>query len=68
MVRWVILKTDSGSEYLNLDTANRIILNERHHEYIVEYNNGRVVIKQEINPATFAHITTYLGDMELPES
>jgi|GEM_PF-4288077 len=66
MARWVILKTDSGSEYINLDAANRIILNERNHEYVIEFNNGRITIKQDVNPATFAHISTYLGDMEIP--
>ncbi len=68
MVRWIILKTDSGSEYLNLDTANRIIYHERQHEYVVEYTNSRVVVKQDVNPATFAHIAAYLGDMDIIEA
>jgi hypothetical protein len=63
--QWVILKTDSGNEYLNLDMANRIIHHEAHNEYVLEYSTGRVTIRQEINPATYAHISAYLGDLEV---
>jgi hypothetical protein len=65
MQRWVILKTDTGSEYLNLDMASRIIHHDRHNEYIIEYSTGRVTVRQELNPATYAHITAYLGDLEV---
>lgn len=65
MNRWVILKTDNGSEYLNLDMASRIIHNERHHEYIVEFSHVRVTVRQEHNPATYAYIAAYLGDLEV---
>jgi hypothetical protein len=65
MQQWVILKTDNGSEYLNLAMASRIIHNERHHEYIIEFNTGRVTVRQEHNPATYAHIAAYLGDLEI---
>jgi hypothetical protein len=65
MQRWVILKTDTGSEYLNLDMATRILHNERHQEYIIEYSTGRVTVRKEHNPATYAHIAAYLGDLEV---
>jgi hypothetical protein len=65
MQRWVILKTDNGSEYLNLDMATRILHNERNQEYIIEYSTGRVHVWKEHNPATYAHIAAYLGDLEV---
>jgi hypothetical protein len=65
MQRWVILKTDSGSEYLNLDMATRILHIERSREYVIEYSTGRVSVRQEQNPATYAHIAAYLGDLEV---
>ena len=61
MAQWIVLKTDNGIEHINLNMANRIIFNQRKAEYSIEFNNGRVTIARESNPATFAHISAFLG-------
>lgn len=68
MAQWIILKTPDGSEYLNLEMASRIIHHvhedTQHDEYIVEFGQSRVIVKNEYNPATFAHIAAYLGETD----
>ena len=65
MAYWVILKRDNESQYFNLDGAYRISHVTRpdiaHNSFVINFPGEQVNVRNELNPATYAHICAYLG-------
>jgi len=57
---WVILKRDSGSDYLNLDGAYRIV-HRAGQSLILHFPGETITVSKSEKPGTYAHICAYLG-------
>jgi hypothetical protein len=66
---WIILKqSTNNTHFLNLDLAYQIVHethdNPAHDTYVIHFPNDRVTVRHETNPATYGHISAYLGMLE----
>lgn len=68
MPHWIILKQSNNTAFLNLDRAYQIVHetheNPAYDAYIVYFPGERVTIRHDVNPATFGHISAYLGILD----
>lgn len=68
MAHWIILKRDNQTHFLNLDQAYQIV-QELHDKpaqsaYTLHFPNERITIRNDANPATYGHISAYLGVLQ----
>lgn len=68
MPHWVILKRDAQTHYLNLDEAYQIVQENAdkpaQSTYVLYFPNERITIRNDTNPATYGHISAYLGILQ----
>ena len=69
MSHWIILKqSNNNTQFLNLDRAYQIVQerynNPLQNTYILHFPNERITVRNETNPATYGHISAYLGVLE----
>ena len=69
MSHWIILKqSNNNTHFLNLDRAYQIVQeqhdNPLHNTYILHFPNERITVRNDTNPATYGHISAYLGILE----
>jgi hypothetical protein len=68
MAHWIILKQNNNTHFLNLERAYQIVHerpdNPALEAYVVYFPGERLTIRHDVNPATFGHISAYLGILE----
>ena len=69
MSHWIILKqSNNNTHFLNLDLAYQIVHethdNPAQNTYVLHFPNERVTVRNDTNPATYGHISAYLGILE----
>lgn len=68
MSHWVIWKHHDKTHFLNLDSAYQIVHethnNPAQNSYILHFPSERITVRNDSNPATYGHISAYLGVLE----